>query len=100
MVRGNVKKVSGRTRERGDGGRKRERKSRRKRVEVQTEPFLNTKEMRQKRTRKLGQKVKVKNERAGKREITREKPRRVLKETNANGMVRKKKIGLFVNTAH
>jgi len=30
MVRGNVKKVSGRTRERGDGGRKRERKSRRK----------------------------------------------------------------------
>lgn len=96
MVRGNVKKVSGRTRERGDGGRKRERK----RVEVQTEPFLNTKEMRQKRTRKLGQKVKVKNERAGKREITREKPRRVLKETNANGMVRKKKIGLFVNTAH
>jgi len=73
MVRGNVKKVSGRTRERGDGGRKREReKAGEKRVEVQTEPFLNTKEMRQKRTRKLGQKLKVKNERAGKREITRD----------------------------
>jgi len=28
------------------------------------------------------------------------KPKRVQKDTNANGMVRKKKIGLFVNTAY
>ncbi len=64
-------KVSGRARERGDGGRKR------KRVEAQTAPFLNTKEMRQKRKREMGQKVKVRNERTRKGTITREKPKSV-----------------------
>lgn len=57
-------------------------------MEVQTDPFLNTKEMRQKRNRKKGQKVKVRNERARKGTITRENPKRVLKEANATEMVR------------
>lgn len=61
-------------------------------MEVQTAPFLNTKEMRQKRLGKMGQKVKVRNERARKGTVTREKPKRVLKEANAARMVRKEKI--------